>query len=452
MARLPEAARKGQNTAESPIGRLFVSDSAVSSESGNEDLINGLQLALAALPLPIPSSIELHTALLTVGRYDQGEVRELSGLPAWLDFLRDPYEADQPIDDADVPRPEDARLTRLIANAIAHVTDHPEPPEDPTDALMRIGPGVSLYFDPKAAPPFDRFEALCDTTPAFRRAIDHKRPDLPDQAIETYDAALADHAVADGWSDQEVFDLLIYHHTKWLENPMPDQSIIEAARGNAGVCSEESRPAPPAAPVELSPSIAVIRRALGIAVSRVRKLGRKRGVFELILENGDVVELGTASALQSHREVQAAIMDAVGKTIPPLKGELWRKVIDAVLAAATVEETENDPAQETLHWLRLAKFHTVCITLDREAPADIAKELRNGAVHPLYLGRDEMFVCMPALIRYVHVNCGVRPTWPEMGLRLRKIGFRPEQLQARDHSGTVKARLWTSPRGFTLDA
>jgi hypothetical protein len=311
---------------------------------------------------------------------------------------------------------------------------------------------AELVFRQDAAPPFDAFQQMRKDRD-FARTFDHKRPDLSDAPIEAYDAILADSAVAAGWSDQAAYDLLIFHHAQWpIEEPEPDRAIVAASREKASApCIEPATQDAGKANATVPPLIAGLRRALGIPIERVRKLGRKRGVFEFVLEGGGVVELGTASALLSVREVQAAVIDAGWPTFQTYKGEQWRKIVNAIQAAAVVEETASDPGQETAHWLRMAKASTGRITLDRDKPAEMAKDLRDGANQPVYLGHGEMFVCLPALIRYVHVNCGLRPTWPEMALRLRRLGFRPEMISARDKEGVAKARLWTSPPGFTLD-
>lgn len=309
-----------------------------------------------------------------------------------------------------------------------------------------------LIFRRDASPPFDVIQQMRKDRD-FARTFDHKRPDLDDAPIEVYDSILADFAVAAGCSDQEVYALLIFHHAQWpIEEPEPDRSIVAAARNKAG--EQQIAPTPQGGNETTStipPLIAGLRRALGIPIAGVRKLGRKRGIFEFILDGGDVVELGTASALLSVRDIQAAVIDAGWPTFRSYRGEEWRKIVNAIQAAAVVEETASDPGQETQHWLHLAKVNAAPVMLDRSKPAELAAELRGGANRPVYRGRDELFVCLPALIRYVHVNCGVRPTWPEMALRLRRLGFKPEMISARDKDGVVKARLWTSPPGFTLD-
>jgi hypothetical protein len=416
-----------------------------------------LQAALAELPAGSVASSELHSALATLDQFDRGGIRELSGLAAWLDFLRDPWQDDGPLDDDDRPAPADTQVGALIRAALDAVRSDPEPPRDSLDALDEIlkfrGPGVALAYKPDAAPPFDKFQALLERERGFARTWDHKRCDLADAPLETYEAALAGFAVADGWNNQEIIDLLIAHRARWLENPVPNPAVIVDARRRAAHDAPQPDAAPDAAPapVELSPAIQIVRRGLGIPVAKVRKLGRKHGIFELVLEDGDIVELGTASAVQSHREVSAAVLDAVGRTIPPLKGELWRKVVDAIAQAATVEETGNSAEEETLYWLRSAARDNLKKTLRRDNPAEAAKVLREATDTAVFLGSDELFVCLPALLKHVLVSHGNRVTWPDMALRLRRLGFRRELISARDKNGVAKMRLWTSPRGFTVE-
>lgn len=406
--------------------------------------------------MPGATPAALHAAVIEVARYDSGHTKELSGLAAWLDFYRAPWAGVEPLDEADVPEPGDAGFLAALAAALRWVAAHPEPTDSFVE-LESIPTGLALNYSPDAVPPFDKFQALCDREKDFKRVLDHKRADLEEAHLEGYDAVLAEYAVADGWSDQEVLNLLVFHHNKWLEDPMPDRGIVDAARERADAPQPAAViPIRSEAKAELSPAIAKIRRALKVPVAGVRKLGRKRGIFELVLDDSvpekrREIELGTAAALLSMRHVQEAMVDHGWPTFPPIPGAQWLKVVDAVTSAATVEEIDADQTQETLFWLRNAKVNCAGIMLDRDSPHQIANDLRDGANQPIYLGRGEMFVCLPALIRHVHIHLGVRPTWPDMSLRLRRLGFRTERLQVRDGGSTVKARLWVSPRGFTLD-
>jgi hypothetical protein len=336
---------------------------------------------------------------------------------------------------------------RLLRDAIQCADGDPTATPEPAGNVVPM-PARSdgLIYREDAAPPFGAFERLYEADRAFKYAWDHRPPDLP---FASYESTLADRAVAAGWGNQQVLDLLIAHRVKWLEDWRPDPVIITRARSAAPATPNV---VPMASPPQGSDAIAIIRRGREIPVCRVRKLGGKRGVFELILEDQSIVELGTASSVQSHREVSAAVFDAIGRTIPPLKGELWRKVIDAIGTAAEVEEIGSSPEEELRSWLRAAERTTIRIVLDRSKPAELARHLRDGDHGPICFGpAGEFFVSLQPFIRYVQINFAVRPTWADVTLRLRRLGFRPERLSARDKDGVAKGRFWISPRGFTLD-
>jgi hypothetical protein len=80
----------------------------------------------------------------------------------------------------------------------------------PADAA-ESGPIVSsgLRLDPLAQPPEPKFSSLVARSERFALSWDRERPDLADQSASAYDLSLASLAVRDGWTDQEVVDLLI---------------------------------------------------------------------------------------------------------------------------------------------------------------------------------------------------------------------------------------------------
>jgi hypothetical protein len=80
----------------------------------------------------------------------------------------------------------------------------------PADAA-ELEPLVSngLRLDAHAKPPEPQFSILYARNPRFALSWDRERTDLVDQSASAYDLSLANFAVRDGWSDQEVVDLLI---------------------------------------------------------------------------------------------------------------------------------------------------------------------------------------------------------------------------------------------------
>jgi hypothetical protein len=67
-----------------------------------------------------------------------------------------------------------------------------------------------LKLDPQANPPEDKLAVMLDTSPRFNTAWGHSSSlDINDRSPSGYDKSLACQALAAGWTDQEVADLLI---------------------------------------------------------------------------------------------------------------------------------------------------------------------------------------------------------------------------------------------------
>ncbi len=71
---------------------------------------------------------------------------------------------------------------------------------------------VTLSAD--AEPPKDKLEALLDSNAAFKTAWNHRMKPSP-KSLSEYEFKLACLAMEDGWSDQEIADLLIPYRIKW---------------------------------------------------------------------------------------------------------------------------------------------------------------------------------------------------------------------------------------------
>jgi AraC-like DNA-binding protein len=77
----------------------------------------------------------------------------------------------------------------------------------------------ALALRPDAEPPADKFAQLYQVCPAFAQAWNRQRPDLADQSQSSYDLSLADIAALNGWTDQEIANLLIAARRKHGQKP-----------------------------------------------------------------------------------------------------------------------------------------------------------------------------------------------------------------------------------------
>lgn len=77
----------------------------------------------------------------------------------------------------------------------------------------------ALALRPDAEPPADKFAQLYQSCPAFAQAWNRQRPDFTDQSQSSYDLSLADIAALNGWTDQEIANLVIAARRRHEQKP-----------------------------------------------------------------------------------------------------------------------------------------------------------------------------------------------------------------------------------------
>jgi len=81
------------------------------------------------------------------------------------------------------------------------------------------------------------------------------------------------------------------------------------------------------------------------SLAGIRKLGAKHGIYELLLEDGTEIELGTARELLEQRKVRAAILDGTqGRVLLKDFKASWRAIAQAIAFNAEVVDTQS-PAE-----------------------------------------------------------------------------------------------------------
>ena len=75
---------------------------------------------------------------------------------------------------------------------------------------------IALSAD--AEPPVLKLLSLMENDQKFKRSWEHRRPDMQDPSASGYDQSLANIALAAGWSDQEIANLMIAHRRKYGED------------------------------------------------------------------------------------------------------------------------------------------------------------------------------------------------------------------------------------------
>lgn len=348
-----------------------------------------------------------------------------------------------------------------------------------------IREGLTFVLDPRANPPVEKLRALLENDSKFKKTWERKRQDLQDPSASGYDMALADAAALAGWTGQEIINLIIAwrrkHEEKIELRPSKYTGALDKARKHAARWKAPEWE-PPSDPESEAEAQAVARSTTPIQwlqehpvfkrvpIVGARKLGRKRGQYELILRGGVTVELGTAEDVLTPRKVQAAIGDAIAVAIQELKRDKWRDIAEAIfLAAGPGEDIGTDPETEARSWLAALTndylFGSKLQTVDTSNAKELAERMQMLRMTSNSFSQDghhfgwfwtaehELCVHIPTLVRFVTGPFyGARTTQADARLRLRRLGFRPVQFSARAEDGIVaKGRLWISPKGFDPD-
>jgi hypothetical protein len=305
----------------------------------------------------------------------------------------------------------------------------------------------ALVYRQDATPPFDAFGELRKDRD-FARALDHKRTDLSDQSTESYDLELARLALAAGWSDQQVVDLVIYHRAQQIESLRFGSSYYTdlLARARSAQAPEGADAA------DKSDLIGALKRALKIEIQKVVKHGGTGGTFELQLADGRKVDLGDAAAVLSQRLVRAAVADATTDVIPAMKAAVWDRVAAAIFKAAGPAPIEEAPEQDEARWYVSSYFaHCPIIDIDERDRAALTKTIREaqegGRTTPLKNQDGRLMIHLGGLLYHIRLQHGVLLSFREVAKRLRKLGFTRRDLEGKDDArGKCRINVWVAPR------
>ena len=90
-----------------------------------------------------------------------------------------------------------------------------------------------IILSPDADPPVLKLLSLMENDQKFKRSWEHRRPDLTDQSASGYDQSLANIALAAGWSDQEIANLMVAHRRRYGEDLKLREDYYQRTIGRA---------------------------------------------------------------------------------------------------------------------------------------------------------------------------------------------------------------------------
>jgi hypothetical protein len=287
--------------------------------------------------------------------------------------------------------------------------------------------------DPGRAPSAKLMQLL-DSLDEFKKAWDHKPRKMgeSDWSLSEWDLALANCMVAAGWNDQEIANTLALHRERFdpgnTKNTREDYfaATVRKARNYRYVEHREQEQEEAAERLEevaRDPESATPEQTLaffhklvgGPEIKEFVQYGRDAESvrFKLVLADGREVQLGDSASLLSQPKFAANYLPATGHVIPTMKGEKWKNIIQGLMNAVALVESEDDGyAGRAIQWVN---DYT-----ERRFATD--KDLACANNDPFRTG-DEVFISLGKLSQWIRRQRGERVADADIRQYLLAAGF-----------------------------
>lgn len=351
------------------------------------------------------------------------------------------------------------------------------------DEVVEDTPGRGIPVDPlvlgvERKPPADALVSLLTNHEKARLSWEKKRTDLADQSGSSYDFSLAVIAVAHGWKDQEVADLLVARRAKHgeeqkttrgghLRQDYYQRTILAAKKVVATEKDSKAYDSPDEPPLvadgkpiseEARPKIfEKARGVFGLPIVRFVQHGEAADArYSFVLADGNVIELGAAVDLEDQRSVRGTIYAAIRRFPKSLKGPAWARMFEEL--GAVCEVVDNPESG------RIGRFAALLYEYLSDKTGAVSSALRNEATWQNavptgdpFVRDGRLFVCVPNIEQYVRAVYARKTDVRELWSVLPEWGFSNEAVQVRVGQRKVARRYWAAPvddlaekRGFIL--
>jgi len=313
-----------------------------------------------------------------------------------------------------------------------------------------------LKFDPSANPPFEKFEALRENNDLFKASVDRTRRDLKDQSASSYDLSLASIAVASGWSDQEVIDLIIFARRKHGDEQKgirPDYAKRTIAKAHDQTASERATEVIEEAAHAMQEAKATgddedvrqhrrealdgVSQKFGIEIIRIQKLNSDPPQYQLVTPT-KTITIGSSRDLMSWSTTAQAVADALDHFIPRFKQKDYDKIVQVILSCAELIETGQEATEAGRIQLWITDYVLTCKPVDEPDKAIVSK-------YPFYKN-GHVYVQGDALKRWIQTGRGEVIKHHDFARMLRAYGAETEQMAFKLEGGKRTSRsVWRLP-------
>ena len=293
--------------------------------------------------------------------------------------------------------------------------------------------------------PFQKWQALMEVDPKFKRSWARKRPDLGDQSQSSYDMSLASIASAAGWTPVEVAAMLKEHRILHGSADDPKLQRDDYYQRTIARATKVDPNAEAQADLELAldeggnqvgRQLNNLGRIFAIGEIRIKKYLGDPHTYRLECPAGEIT-LGSVDNITNQRKFRNHIADTTGRWIPGCDTAVWDTRVSALLAAAEEVDTgeASHPSNMTYAWVQDYLQGKVIQDSLRDAFPE-GQPFRDKGVTYLQLGELQQFLN----------SRGERKPTAELGRLLRMFGAVPHRFNGQVGGGPRTTKYyWALP-------
>ena len=309
-----------------------------------------------------------------------------------------------------------------------------------------LGPKVLLKKDlirePNASPPLAKFSKIMRDI-AFENTWEHRRAkELADSSMSGYDLSLASQAASEGWSDQEIADLIISHRrergseadlAKVMEHPTYLQTTVARALRRQSARPDSGRD-------------------VDAIIHGMTQRGKRDAQYDLHLADGSTVIIKNTMDLMNHRKVLEAIFEADTKLmLPRMKKQDWEDIVSSYLRDIREITPTLTDEEQTEGWVLDAldsSMNSGPHTMEQghEERNNILERMGGGGTYAFIDRESKAYLHLQEFKRFLRVRFDERIPEKMLAERLSRLGFTRKQMRWKSPTDGVgkRIRLWVS--------
>jgi hypothetical protein len=326
---------------------------------------------------------------------------------------------------------------------------------EPTNIVSVPTDNVTVSLS--AQPPLDKFEALFDNHPEFKDRWNHKKPPSSrDDSMSSYDMSLASMAARNGWTVQEIVDLLVYHRKKYahLDNgskgTRTDYLIRTAKNAVATINTEHAyesvsvtvtagtdaeSPRMPQTDDEKAEVFKGISKLLTLPVTGFIKYDGDEPTFKIKVDDR-WIDLGGIENITTFNRFQNKIAAHIGRGIPNFSRDKWRGVWETLMSVVSVETLADGGDIGIMYNTKLSRWITstgVC---------EVTRELDMCDTGMIYKCKSRLYFCLDDFYRFIKLHEHENVTRPQLTRTLRGFGVEAKEVGYEDEGKVRKRHMW----------